>query len=117
MFLTNKSFRKILIVAVCYLILGSVAIALWAVFSSSGIECPLLSILGIIVYLFCILIVFWGRYAEGKGKLINLGNRLVRNELKPAEFLPEYKALKESYVINSSYISKSSICVFGSFYE
>lgn len=96
MFLTRKSFRKILIMAICYFILGSIAISLWAVFNSMGIKENVLLILGIIVYLLCVLLIFWGRYAEGTGKLINLGNRLVRNELKPAEFIREYEALKKS---------------------
>ena len=96
MFLTKKSFRKILIMAICYFILGSIAIILWAVFNSMGIKENSLLMLGFIVYLLCVLITFWGRYAEGKGKLINLGNKLVRNELKPAEFIREYEALKNS---------------------
>ena len=78
MFLTKKSVRKILIMAICYFILGSIAIFLWSVFNNMGINENFLLILGIIVYLLCILMIFWGRYAEGKGKLINLGNKLVR---------------------------------------
>jgi len=96
MFLTKKSFRKILIMAICYFILASIAIFLWAVFNSMGINENFLLILGIIVYLLCVLIIFWGRYAEGKGKLINLGNKLVRQELKPAEFIRHYEKLKNA---------------------
>ncbi len=93
MFLTKKSFRKILIMAICYFLLGSISIALWAVFNNMGINENFLLILGLIVYFLCLLMIFWGRYAEGKGKLINLGNKLIRNELKPAEFIREYVAL------------------------
>ena len=75
MFLTKKSVRKILIMAICYFILGSIAIFLWSVFNNMGINENFLLILGIIVYLLCPLIILWGRYAEGKGKLINLGNK------------------------------------------
>ncbi len=96
MFLTKKSFRKILVIAICYFLLGSISIVLWAVFNSMGINEKYLLILGIILYLLCVLIIFWGRYAEGKGKLINLGNKLVRNELKPAEFIKRYELLKSS---------------------
>ena len=71
-----------------------------------GINENFLLILGIIVYLLCILMIFWGRYAEGKGKLINLGNKLVRNELKPAEFILHYESLKNS---NDLVIKKSSV--------
>ena len=106
MFLTKKSVRKILIMAICYFILGSIAISLWLVFNSMGINENFLLILGIIVYLLCILMIFLGRYAEGKGKLINLGNKLVRDELKPAEFILHYESLKNS---NDLVIKKSSV--------
>ena len=106
MFLTRKSFLKILIMATCYFILGSISISLWAVFNSMGIKENFLLILGIIVYLLCVLVIFCGRYAEGKGKLINLGNRLVRNELRPAEFIRAYEVLKKS---NKLVINKPSI--------
>lgn len=106
MFLTKKSFRKILIMAICYFLLGSISISFWGVFNSMGTGENFLLYLGIIVYLLGILMAFWGRYAEGKGKLINLGNRLVRNELKPAEFIREYVALKKS---NELVVKKPSI--------
>lgn len=92
--------------AICYFLLGSISIALWVIFNSMGIYENFLLILGIIVYLFCVLIIFWGRYAEGKGKLINLGNKLVRNELKPSEFLNEYETLLNS---NDLIVKKPSI--------
>ncbi len=94
MFLTKKSLKKILLMVICYFLLGSISIALWAVFNSMGVNENFLLILGIIVYLLCILFVFWGRYAEGEGMLINLGNKLVRQELKPAEFIKHYEELK-----------------------
>lgn len=96
MFLTKKSFRKILVMAICYFLLGSVAIVLWAVFNSIGVNENFLLTLGVIVFSLCPLIIFWGRYAEGKGKLINFGNKLVRNELKPADFIEHYELLKNS---------------------
>ena len=96
MFLTKKSLIKILTMATCYFLLGSVSIAFWVVFNSMGIDENFLLILGIIVYLLCPLIIFWGKYAEGKGKLINLGNKLVRNELKPVEFIKHYEFLRNS---------------------
>lgn len=106
MFLTKKSFIKILAMAICYFLLGSISIIAWAVFNSMGISENFLLILGIIVYLLCGLAIFCGRYVEGKGKLMNLGNRLVRNELKPSEFLNEYETLKNS---NDLIIKKPSV--------
>lgn len=106
MFLTKKSFLKIIIMAIFYFVLGSIDISLWFVFKSMGISENFLLILGIIVYLLCILLIVWGCYAEGKGKLIHMGNKLVRNELKPAEFLLYYEALNQS---NDLIIKKPSI--------
>jgi tetratricopeptide (TPR) repeat protein len=96
MFLTKKSLWKILIMAICYIALGSVFIALAMVFTYLQIEATMLFVLGIVVYLLCPLIVLWGKYAEGEGKWIHLGNKLVRNELKPAEFLRQYYALRNA---------------------
>ncbi len=96
MFLTKKSFRKIMIMAICYFALGSICIAHWLFFNSIGVTDNTLLILGIVVYLLCALVSICGYFAEGKGKLINLGNKLVRNELKPAEFLNSYLSLKNS---------------------
>lgn len=106
MFLTKKSFKKILAMTICYFLLGSISITLWAVFNSIGIYENSLLILGIILYLLCVPVFSFGRYAEGKGKLINLGNKLVRNELKPSEFLNEYVTLKNS---NDLIVKKPSI--------
>lgn len=96
MFLTKKSFRKILIMAICYFLLGSISIVLWALFNSMGINENFLLILGIIVYLLCPPVIFLGRYAEGKGKLINMGNKLIRNDLKPDKFIRHYEELKNA---------------------
>ena len=96
MFLTKKGFFKILIMAIGYFVLGSACIAAWVIFKSIGIVANALWILGLITYLLCVIMIFWGRYAEGKGILINLGNKLVRNELKPMEFIKHYEELKNS---------------------
>ena len=81
---------------ICYFALGSVNIGLGIFFENIGIESKLLLWLGIICFLLCIFFALWGRYAEGKGKLINLGHKLVYKELKPAEFIKEYELLKNS---------------------
>lgn len=94
MFLTKKGFFKILIIAIAYFVIGSVTITTAIVFSNLGIDAKFLFVLGTIVYILNVFFVFIGRYAEGKGKLLNLGNKLVRKELRPAEFLKEYEKLK-----------------------
>lgn len=106
MFLTKKGFRKIVIMAICYFIIGSICIITAMLFSDMGIEAGLLFGLGAIVYVLNILIPLWGRYAEGKGKLIHSGVTLVRNELRPAEFIKEYEALKNS---NDLVVKKPSV--------
>lgn len=96
MFLTKKGFIKILIMAIAYFIVGSLSITAWVIFRSIGIPAKALLVLGVIIYLLCVIMIFWGRCAEGKGILINLGNKLVRNELKPMEFIKHYEELKNS---------------------
>lgn len=96
MFLTKKSLRKILIMAICYFAIGSIAIIFELIFASIGVADNFLLILGLITYILGLFFAICGFYAEGKGKLINLGNKLVRKELKPAEFLKEYENIKNS---------------------
>lgn len=96
MFLTRKSFWKISIMAICYIVLGSACIAVGIAFTCFQTDATLLFVLGALLYLFCPLLILWGRYAEGKGILINLGNKLVGHELKPAEFIKRYEDLKSA---------------------
>ena len=95
MFLTKKSRLKILLMVICYLVLGSLCIALSITSDLIWMDSVIFYI-GIILYALCPLLVLWGLYAEGKGILINFGNKLVRNELKPAEFIKYYENLKNS---------------------
>ncbi len=96
MFLTKKGFAKILIMAICYIALGSICVALGVAFSLAGADATLLLMLGVIVFLLCVLIVLWGLYAEGKGKLLNSARKLVRIDLHPGNFIKEYESLKGS---------------------
>lgn len=93
MFITKKSFRKILLMAILYFVLGSLLLGLGIVLENLDAGNKFLFILGAVCYLLCPLIIVWGRYAEGKGKIVNSGNKLVRNELKPFEFIKEYQRL------------------------
>ncbi len=98
-----------MILAICYFLIGSISIVIAIVFRSLGIYDNILFVLGGLVYLLDIFMVFLGLYSEGKGKLIILGNKLVRNELKPAEFLLCYESLTSSADL---VIKKPSIDVF-----
>ena len=96
MFLTKKSIVKIALMAILYFLIGSVSIAFGVCFNSLGLYDSSFFVIGIILYLICPLIVLWGRYSEGVGKVVARFNKLVRRELKPAEFIKEYEELKAS---------------------
>ena len=96
MFLTKKSFRKIIIMAAAYFVLGGFAILLDSTFKAIGVGDGALFIIGVIAFAAGALFALLGYYVEGEGKLINLGNRLIRKELRPAQFIKEYESLKNS---------------------
>ncbi len=96
MLLTKKGILKIVLMAVCYVLLGSLCVVLSLVFKHVGFPVDFLLITGIVLYVLCVPMVLWGRFAEGKGIVIGLGNKLVRQELKPAEFLREYEKVKNA---------------------
>lgn len=95
-FLTKKGLWKILILAICSFLLGSFCMTAAAVLAFFGAGSKLLFVLGAVCLVLCPLCIAWGLYAEGKGQLIGLGNRLVRNELKPAVFIQEYEQLRHT---------------------
>jgi tetratricopeptide (TPR) repeat protein len=97
MFLTRKGIFKIAAMSIIYFLLGVCFFALAGVSAYFQIDVKAWHIrLGAIACLVAVLLVFWGRYAEGKGKWLNRANKLVRNELRPAAFIGEYDALKNS---------------------
>lgn len=96
MFLSKKGLLKIFVVAISWFLVACFCVLSYNYLLNMGVKIKFLLILGIISYLICCISIFWGRYAEGKGILINLGNTLVRKELKPAEFIKEYETLKNS---------------------
>ena len=97
MFLTKKAFWKILIMALCYIFLGSVFVALSFVYSVVySTSDTVFFVMGVLMYILCPLIALLGYYSEAKAKHVNLANKLVRNELKPAEFIKHYEQLRRS---------------------
>ncbi|MBE6649552.1 MAG: hypothetical protein E7614_08570 [Ruminococcaceae bacterium] len=96
MFLDKKGFRKILIWAIVTFVEGCFCIGMAMFLAFLGRSYKFLLVLGIISYVFTAYSIFFGRYAEGKGKLINLGNDLICDKLQPAEFIKEYEALMKS---------------------
>lgn len=81
--------------AAAYILIGSASIAAAIVFNLLGTKDVFLFWLGGIVYALAVLVVFWGYYAESN-KLISVACKLLRTELKPAEFIYEYEKLNRS---------------------
>ena len=96
MLLTKKNIAKIAFMAILYFLLGSFSFAAGIYFYSLGVHGNDLFIIGAVVYALCPLVALWGRYAEGTAKMLNRYNKLVGQQLKPAEFIKEYEDLKAS---------------------
>lgn len=110
MLLTKKDYRRmirrIIITSFAYFLLGCSCIFAGVILSSVEVDATFLYLLGVISFLLIPIFVLLGRYAEGKGKLINLGNKLVRQELVPMKFIEQYEALRNSPDL---YVNKPSI--------
>lgn len=96
MFLTKKGIWKIVIKTLIYFAIGSLFIALGVRLTVLDADANFMFVLGAFCYACCPIIIAWGLYAEGKGKIIVSCNKLLRNELKPHEFIEEYKKLESS---------------------
>ncbi len=96
MFLTKKSIFKIAFLGVMYFIAGSISLAMGVHFNTQGINESPLFVIGVVLYLLCPLFVLWGRYAEGIGKLAKKYIGVLREGLRPAEFIKEYEDLTGS---------------------
>lgn len=98
MFLTKKALKKIKCVVGVYIGTGIfclVATILFAYFELDTESDKFIVILGALSLLLALLYRKMGRYAEGKGKLITQGNKLVCYELRPAEFIRLYEQARD----------------------
>ncbi len=118
MFLTKKSLRKVLIMVIVYIAVGTLCLGGGILLKSMGASPKFLFVLCGICYAFCPLIFLIGRYAEGKGMLINSANKLFRTELKPLEFIKEYEKYKnaDNLVINKPNVDVLRIVALAYFY-
>ncbi len=96
MFLTKKGFAKILVLSILCFAVGSICLFFAIVSAMLDIDSTTLFILSILLFLWGVLVIFTVRNAEGKIVHIKLANKLVNNELRPAEFIKEYELLKNS---------------------
>ncbi|MBR5773899.1 MAG: hypothetical protein IKY44_03505 [Clostridia bacterium] len=98
MFLTKKALRKIKRLVGFYIGIGIFCIVIAVLFAclkiDSGIDKSMV-LIGAFALLFGVLFRKIGRYAEGKAKLINHANKLVHNELRPAEFIRLYEQARD----------------------
>lgn len=95
MFLTRKALNKITLLTAAYGILGVFCFIVAGIFAGLLIANKLLIILGIVSLILGIIFRTIGKYAEGKGKLINSGNKLIFHELRPAEFIRLYEEKRD----------------------
>ena len=91
MFLNKKALTKIWLLVGGYLLVATFCFLNGIVFAIFEMECTIFFILGSLCLVLTPLFYKLGRYAEGKGKLISKGNRLVFHQLRPAEFIRLYE--------------------------
>ena len=95
MFLTKKALKKIKLLVGVYCGLGAFCLIMSIVFVCLNMEIKFLIILGVLALFLGFVFNKFGRYAEGKGKLLNLGNKLVLHQLRPAEFVRLYEQARD----------------------
>lgn len=96
MFLTRKALKKIRLLSGAYFVMGLLCLLISGMIASFGIESKFLIILGIICFPLGLFSRITGRYAEGKGSLLNSGNKLIYKDLRPAEFIHLYEEKRDS---------------------
>lgn len=96
MFLSKKSLIKILVLPIICFVVGVIGLYFAIVAALLDIDSTMLFILSILLFLWGVLGIFTFLKNEGKVKYIKLANKLVNNELRPAEFIKEYELLRNS---------------------
>lgn len=98
MFLTKKDLRKILLMAICYFALGCALIVFSFLLKDIDTEQfgDLLGVVGVGICLLNPIFIYTSIKTKGELELINIGNKLVRKELNPAEFIKYYEFVKSS---------------------
>lgn len=95
MFLTKKALTKIRLMTGVYCILGVLFLIISGILVSFLVKSIFLVILGIVCFPLAAVCYASGKYTEGKGKLINSGNKLVFQQLRPAEFIRLYEEKRD----------------------
>ena len=102
MFLTKKARRKLMFFAVVFFLLGTYSIGLGYFSAAIGLDTGFLIVPGIAMYCVGIISTVAGYYREAKKALLLEGISLVRDKLKPAEFIDKYLTRRyyEPLVVN-----------------
>ena len=95
MFLNKKALTKIWLLVGAYLVLASLCFFIGIIFAAFQIEGSFHIIVGCFCLVAAPLFYAWGRWAEGKGKILNKGNQLIFHQLKPAEFIRLYEQRRD----------------------
>ncbi len=95
MFLNKKAITKIALMSGAYILLSILCLGTGIAFSILFGEADTLIPLGIVCFCLGISFIFWGRFAEGKGKLLAKGNKLIYQQLHPAEFIALYEEKRD----------------------
>lgn len=95
MFLTRKALKKIRLIVGVYCGLAVFCLVMSIVFVLLDMEIKPLIILGVLALFLGFVFSKIGRYAEGKAKLLNLGSKLVLQQLRPAEFVRLYEQTRD----------------------
>lgn len=95
MYINKKSFSKIWLLVGAYLALAILCFFVEIIFVAFEIEGSFHIIVGCFCLVAAPLFYAWGRWAEGKGKLLNKGTQLIFHQLKPAEFIRLYEQRRD----------------------
>lgn len=95
MFLTKKALVKIWVKVGAYIALGVLVFCMPLAHTALRPDSVKYVIFGSIVLLLALLFYKWGRFSEGKGKLLNKGRKLIYFEMRPAEFIRLYNEARD----------------------
>ena len=95
MFLTKKALFKIWFITITYAVFGVIWFLMPIVHTALRSDSVRYVVFGIIFLLLSVFFYKWGRFAEGKGKLLSKGKKLIHYELRPAEFIRLYEESRD----------------------
>jgi len=95
MFITKKALRRMKIMVGIFLGIGVFFLLIAGLFACLDIEYTQVLVLAVVECLLALLFFWASRHSEGKGQLINKGNKLVLYDLRPADFVRLYEEKRD----------------------